>query len=383
MSAENGGAGGAGVVNIEALLAPIAGENPAGESLRYDDVYKEIRAARESDDQLNQGAWKRERKLADWPRVVELASEALATRSKDLQLGAWLSEALVRLYGFEGLRDALKVMRGLQLNFWDNVFPEMDDGDLAVRVVPVTKGDGDVRYTFNDYEDSRKFHIPEDLDGLDSIELERINKTRLMAADEHKVNSEQWRAVRDTTPRTFYEATFSLLNDCWAEFQALDAATDSKFGNQAPGFPLLQGTLEELRKLVEPILIKKRELEPDAVPTQAEAQQEAPAPAEATQPGAMVVAQRAPQAPNASAAVSSREEAYRKLVEAAAYFRQAEPHSPVSYLVERAVRWGHMPLEEWLAEVVKSEDVLLGLRETLGLKSGANGEQAHEGEDDG
>jgi type VI secretion system protein ImpA len=57
------------------------------------------------------------------------------------------------------------------------------------------------------------------------------------------------------------------------------------------------------------------------------------------------------------------------------YFRRTEPHSPVSYLVQRAVRWGEMPLEAWLQNVIHDEGVLEQLRETLGLKdSNTHGE---------
>ena len=49
-------------------------------------------------------------------------------------------------------------------------------------------------------------------------------------------------------------------------------------------------------------------------------------------------------------------------------FRRTEPHSPVSYLVQRAITWGQMPLDAWLVDVIKDNNVLAGLRETLGLK---------------
>jgi type VI secretion system protein ImpA len=39
----------------------------------------------------------------------------------------------------------------------------------------------------------------------------------------------------------------------------------------------------------------------------------------------------------------------------------------VAYLVQRAVRWGEMPLENWLDEVIADANVLNALRETLGL----------------
>ena len=62
----------------------------------------------------------------------------------------------------------------------------------------------------------------------------------------------------------------------------------------------------------------------------------------------------------------NRADALRRLAAVADYFRKTEPHSPVAYLVQRAVRWGEMPLEEWLQDVIHDEDVLGQLREMLG-----------------
>ena len=62
-------------------------------------------------------------------------------------------------------------------------------------------------------------------------------------------------------------------------------------------------------------------------------------------------------------------DALRRLAAVADYFRRTEPHSPVAYLVQRAVRWGEMPLEEWLRDVIANEDVLARVHETLGLKN--------------
>jgi type VI secretion system protein ImpA len=78
------------------LLNPIAGENPSGASLRYDPLFDKIKEARREDDDAPQGEWAHERKAADWKQVIKLAGEALATKSKDLQLAAWLTEATLR-----------------------------------------------------------------------------------------------------------------------------------------------------------------------------------------------------------------------------------------------------------------------------------------------
>lgn len=67
-------------------------------------------------------------------------------------------------------------------------------------------------------------------------------------------------------------------------------------------------------------------------------------------------------------APQDRSDALNRLAAVADFFRQTEPHSPVSYLVQRAVQWGQMPLEDWLRDVISDDAVLTRVRETLGLK---------------
>ncbi len=66
--------------------------------------------------------------------------------------------------------------------------------------------------------------------------------------------------------------------------------------------------------------------------------------------------------------ISNRKQAFERLREVAEFLRRTEPHSPVSYLVQRAVKWGDMRLEDVLMELVKNEDVRRNLFETLGVK---------------
>src|SRR4051794_39171591 len=117
-------------LDVELLLAPIAGDRPAGRSLAYEPEYDALREARRADDATNPGEWKREAKAADWGGVVALGVACLRDKTKDLQIAAWVTEALVRLHGFAGLRDGLALMEGIQERFWESYFPEIDDGDL-------------------------------------------------------------------------------------------------------------------------------------------------------------------------------------------------------------------------------------------------------------
>ena len=98
------------------LLTPIAGENPSGIDLRYENkllVFDKIKEARRQDDNLDQGDWHTERKKADYPAIAKLAQETLAKSSKDLQLAAYLTEALLGTASFTGLREGLDLTLAL------------------------------------------------------------------------------------------------------------------------------------------------------------------------------------------------------------------------------------------------------------------------------
>ncbi len=125
-------------IDIDAILAPIPGENPAGEDLRYNPIYDEIKEARTADEEdLEQGEWKRELKRADWGKLVSVALTALAEKTKDLQIAAWLTEALTVTEGYAGLAAGLQILNGLLANFWEHVYPPIEDDDLDYRAAPI------------------------------------------------------------------------------------------------------------------------------------------------------------------------------------------------------------------------------------------------------
>lgn len=359
-------------VSVETLLAPLAGETPAGENVQYSGLHDEVREARRNEEILEQGEWKRETKVADWDKVETLTSDALATKTKDLQIAAWLAEALTKNHGFAGARDGLKIARGLLENFWDTLYPEIDEGDLegrannlawldkqvalALKEVPIVQVAE--AFSYLDFEDAQKFDIPENIESLDSTEQERLAALREQATTEGRTTTEDWRKAKAASRRAFYETTLLTLNETWEEFGQLDRVMDEKLAKETPGLGALKKSLEDVRALVERITKEKRVSEPDAIELSASADASANGDAEVLQTGAAL---------GVGGAIRSRQEALRRLGEIADFFRQTEPHSPVSYLVQRAVRWGQMPLENWLQDVIKDDAVMSLLRDTLGL----------------
>lgn len=63
--------------------------------------------------------------------------------------------------------------------------------------------------------------------------------------------------------------------------------------------------------------------------------------------------------------IMSRELAIGQMLSIAQYFRHHEPSSPVPMLMERAVRWTGMSLDEWLTEMVRDESCLREINHVL------------------
>src|ERR1700735_4347483 len=125
-------------IDLQALLAPIAGPDPAGIDLRYLGEYDRIQEARQEDDpSLPQGIWQRQLKRADWDEVAGLCVDALCRRSKDLQIAAWLVEATAQRHGISGLAPGFTLIDRLCETYWPDLFPAIDDGEMAARLAPL------------------------------------------------------------------------------------------------------------------------------------------------------------------------------------------------------------------------------------------------------
>lgn len=360
------------VIDLDGLLQPIAGENPSGESLRYAGVYDEISEARRADDTLNRGEWQEELKVADYRKVIDLAVPALKDRSKDLQIGAWLSEALIKQFGFVGLRDSMKLLAGLQDQFWDTLHPEIDEGDMSGRAnaiawfdtqaslsllgVSFTGGPG---YSMIDWEDSKAYDFPENMELLDTAEQVRLNELKAQAEAQRKVTGDMWRKAVAATRRAEMEVINHAVEECWSEFNNLNRVIEEKYDrNQMPGLSGFRKALDNVHTQIKKLLEEKRAEEPDEIE---EVEGEVGTNEDGTPRAAGVAGIAGP--------IQNRKDALKRLGEIADFFQKTEPHSPISYIVGRAVKWGNMPLELWLQDVIKDETVLFNLRQTLGFNT--------------
>ena len=343
------------------LLSPIPGDNPSGADVRYDTkllLYDKIKEARRQDDTLAQGDWQHERKLADFALAAKLAQEALATRTKDLQLAAWLTEALLHQEGFAGLRQGLTLCTGLVGNFWETLYPPVEDGDLELRSAPVEwlntaieiplKSVPLVKSGFDwfRYKESRAVGYE------DQLKSDKDRKAREQKISEGKITAEAFDKAFAETPKAFYLQSEKDLDGCLQALKSLEELCDQKFGAAAPSLGKLRIALEEVRHTVHALLEKKRETEPDPVETvSAAARVESSATA-----AAAPVAVSANSAPGITISVltssepAERREAIATVAKVAALLRKQDPHSPAPYLMMRGLRWGELRTARQLSD---------------------------------
>ncbi len=346
---------------VAELLEPIPGSHPGGSDLAYFKEFDAIREARRADDPtLAQGAWETEIKAAQWPLVRELCEEALRKKSKDFQIACWYIEAMTRLEGFSGLDTGLKLLNGLLTDFWEFAYPELDPNDQeeriskfewldtqmphVVRCVPMTSAVSG-GYSWLQWEESRNV---ENIGARDA-------KAKETALAEGKLAADTFDKAVTASGGKFYEGLLAQLLAVQATQAKLEQNVDRAFGAEAPSLRGLRDTIAASVDLAQRLAARtgaKAAATPPPVTTTAEV---------------IVTEQKRPpmNAPQFSGPIQSRDEAVNQLREIARFFRDTEPHSPVSLLAERAARWAEMPLEQWLSTVIKDEVTLGHLRELL------------------
>ena len=357
-------------LDLETLLTPISAEKPAGDSLRYTGVHEAVEAARREDDpSLPQGVWKTELKRADWREAARLCLDALETRSKDLQLAAWLLEAWIRLERLPGAAAGLSVLAALCESFWETVHPLPQEGDLGYRLAPLEwvadrlpDTVRSVLITAPAGEEQARACSYADLEA--ARHLDRLAKSDPAAAKsaeaQGRITFDRFLVSVSLTPSSFYAA---LAADAQRALRALDELASllgRLAGGEAPSFQRLGDALFALHHFAQRVLAERRD-QGEVIAEAGEAEDAAPAGFYAEED--LEMEEIHPGSP-----IRSRAEAYRRLAEAADYLLRTEPHSPAPYLVRRAVAWGGMSLGELLQELVRNDGDLKALYTLLGMR---------------
>lgn len=313
--------------DLDALVAPLSEDDPAGPDLEYDPAFKALellsqptpeRTVRVLDPASGQEVDKViEGKDADF-RAVLPAALALLARSRDLRVAMQLLPAATHADGLAGYAAALRLALALCREHWDAVHPRLDpDDDLdptmrinvlaacadpqrglaALRGAALAEARAVGRFTLRDLDVAAGELAP--LAGQDGATREA-----LLAAC--RQGDQEELAGR----RTAAEAAL-------ADLDAFEALLQQQAGRAPEFLPA--------RRLLHRVLALYREGAGDGAPEAA---------AGANADGGP---QGTPGAP-AGGALAGRADARRLLAQACDYLERAEPAHPAPLLVRRAIR---------------------------------------------
>lgn len=365
------------ILPFEELLAPISPEQPCGVDLRLDEsadsLYYLLKDARNNARAIERNSFPGDENNADqperkfWKTILTKAPEALK-QSKDLEISAWLTEALLREYGFAGLRDGLALLNALVNQFWDGLYPLPDEDGISTRVAvlvglngiknnggtliapintaPLTK---DGLYSAWSYAQAREF---------DKIKDAAAKKKK---AESGAVSVDTIKASIKPSASEFY---FNLQDDisiALEQFAQLSEQLEQLCGDDVPPTSAIRKNLEKALSVLQTLakdILNPVETFGDEDTLQAP-NEDGIEPSLEPMPDTMTF--------KASSNIQGRLEAFKTLQQVADFFKHTEPHSPIGYTLERVVRWGDMSLPELLQELIPDPNAKLQYEKLVGI----------------
>ena len=365
------------ILDLATMLAPLGTGDGAGEDMRQDyspsSVYQKLRDARaeaRAEERARDSQGSEEGGLAEgWRHVRRLATTALETQSKDFEVAAWLTEALVRQAGLAGLAAGTRLLSGLLENFWDPGFPQPDEDGLEGRSAPLgglagSDNDGTVMQALRR---TALFRRPSG-DYLSLYQYEAASETAGLA-DEARREQRYGQGVLPLETveteakfdRAGLQAMAAAAADARAAWGGFQAQLDARFGYDSPPS---RRVAEVLDRMIEVARLLGADIRGEA------------AAGDWPQNGATDMATPGmPGAPPIAGAMgmpgfnpAGREQALRTLEQLGEYFRKTEPHSFLAYTLADAARRGRMSLPQLLAEVLADETARTGMLTALGIR---------------
>lgn len=360
------------LLDLELLVAAISEDRPTGSALRTADIgsansaYQLFHRAKDLRSQARAAERNRifeenssETGYKFWYDISQLAQTLLAEHSKDVEVCTWLVEAQIRLNGITGLRDSLHALQQLIDLYWGELFPLPDEDGIETTLISIHGLNGDGKNgtllaplnTVPLAPDTSKGSFcfwqlgqARDVDRLQDPD-EKANREKQLG-----IKWEDIQQIVSLTPNAYYLNLVDDLQLSITALQQLDSMLTKRCADLAPSFSavrnLLSGILEAIRNVAKTKLISAVQTEVEVFPSES-----------APHAGVLVCQDGAPK---------SRLQALAQLKEIALFFRQTEPHSPISYAVEKAIRWGELPLHELISELIPDQ----GARSTFSLMTG-------------
>jgi type VI secretion system protein ImpA len=350
------------LIDVPSLLVPIEGDLSVGNDLRLDTAHssdysqiKDARRAARDAERNNMFDGDNTEASEHWQKIFVLAPKVIASQAKDLEIACWLTEALVRKSGFQGLKDGFSLIRQLIENFWEQgLYPVEDEDGIETRVAPIAGLNGEgadgvllspIRNSFITEDASQEpFSLWQ---YQQAVDVSRLSDERKQA-DQIERNGFSMDNIEKAVTQSSSEFYGTLNEDvevCLQEYKAVDTLLSEFCGSyDAPPTSKIIELLEDAKGAINHIAKAKL---PIAVETNEDDESETES-MDAQQANSTA----AVQANAVTTALNSRDDAFKQLNTIAEYFKKTEPHSPISYMLTKTVKWGNMPLEELMKELI-------------------------------
>ncbi|WP_457857152.1 type VI secretion system protein TssA [Psychrobacter pulmonis] len=365
--------------NIVTLIAPIDGSHHGvGDDMMFDPRIDAIVAARQEDDPLlAQGNWVTELKVADWDFVKNQCAELLSHTSKDMKLALWYVDALSHTDHLAGISQGLSLLQALNDEYWLTMYPPLDGeedsmdiragllswfvkaltDDIKQLSLADTKTES---YDYNYYLTARD-HDKQRQQNPDSETSNQLTLSDYNHAI--KNSSEAWQ-----------QALMSNLNKVTEQWQDLTDQLNDLMGMDAPVFApvtdLLVALTQHLRPLIPEYADTTNNMSPEGIADTVNSTDD--------NESTMLDGNKSLAStknviltdfnPSNRDHQSNRRQALKLLAQIQEYFATNEPHSPVTFLLGRAIDWADMPLDQWLAHIIKNEDQLSMISDMVGIQ---------------
>jgi type VI secretion system protein ImpA len=337
----------------EGLLEPVSPEHPCGENLEDTellasfDTYRLFGQSRPLDAPAEEHE-KRIPKPADspeWTEIRDRAGDALR-KSKDLRLLAHLSAALLRTDGVPAFAATLNVATQWLEAYWNQVYPLVDEDAILRRNAlncfadPMAIVDRLRRIPLVDSRQHGRFSLRD---------IDIATHQQQPAEGDTVVDENQIKAAFAAMPIEELTLLHESVSLGVASVRKIDAMMRDAAGSEStPSFDPLTAQLGRMNQTLRTHLAART---PDA-----------PAAAGAAAEGGNGAAPELA----IGGAIRSRQDAIRALEAITAFYRQAEPSSPIPLLLERAKRLVSKDFLEVLADI--APDALSTARAAGGLK---------------
>jgi type VI secretion system protein ImpA len=349
------------LLNYDELLAPIPGDEPAGPRSTFMEMRPQFEEMRKEVTAEQAAETNEEVKNADWRGLERKAKETLTESAKDLRIADYLLEALVKNYGFAGAHDGLKLLRLMTEQCWDRMHPENDPEDPEFRAGPyIWIDDPNLGLRLPTTLRQAPLLVDAENRAFSFYDCRPPGEARprpAAGAEPAPDGAVPGRVSRLDIDRAVQNAPVAKLTNmlaevqgCLSELTATTADLAAKLGAASPAMSALRTVFEECRAFLQQIIQQRPEADRKSDMEGGDG------------------ASAAPGAAGPAGGALSRDALYRHIADSARTLQQLEPHSPIPYLLLRAVELGMMPFPLLMQALIRDANVLTELKRELGIK---------------